>query len=320
MAAPRCAVTAAIVSWNTRELLDTCLRSLEPEVRAGVVHVVVLDNASTDGSSALVAERFPWAELVASEVNLGFGAAVNAAAARARSPWLLAANADTELTPGALGVLLAAGERDPGAGIVAPRLVLGDGSVQHSVHPFPTLGVALAFNAGLGAVVPGLGDRLALEGHWDAGRERRVDWAIGACLLIRREAFASIGGFPAEHWMYAEDLDLAWRAARAGWATRYAPQAVVRHVGAAATTQAWGEGVRQRWMQASYGWMWRTRGPLRTRAYALVSLLGAAARFGLCFVPGPGSGRRAQRSELRAWIRLHGEGLTAPPARIRQWR
>ncbi|MDQ6605098.1 MAG: glycosyltransferase, partial [Actinomycetota bacterium] len=160
-------VAIAVVSWNTREALDSCLRSIEPEVRAGTATVTVVDNASVDGTPDFVRGQFPWAELIASPSNLGFGAAVNLAAGRSSAPWIAAANADIELTPGALPALLAAGDRDPSAGILAPRLILPDGSTQHSVHPFPTLGLTLAFNLGLGGLFPALAERLALQGHWN---------------------------------------------------------------------------------------------------------------------------------------------------------
>src|SRR5207253_8850601 len=109
-------VAVVVVSWNTRALLERCLRSLETDARAGRLAVWVVDNASHDGSAQLVRERFPWATLVASPENLGFGTAVNLAAARSTSPWLAIANADVCLSAGALDALLAAAAADPGAG------------------------------------------------------------------------------------------------------------------------------------------------------------------------------------------------------------
>jgi N-acetylglucosaminyl-diphospho-decaprenol L-rhamnosyltransferase len=311
------AVTVAVVSWNTRELLCSCLESLAPEVAAGRAEVVVVDNASSDASPELVRERFPWARLIESGENLGFGAAVNLAAQRSRAPWIAAANADIALSAGALERLLAAGAVDERAGILAPQLIGADGSVEHSVHPFPTLPVTLALNLGLGTLVPVLGDRLALEGRWNPARPRRVDWAVGAFLLIRRRAFEALGGFSPAHWMYAEDLDLGWRAARAGWVTRYEPTAVIRHVGGAASAQAFGNAARERWMLATYSWMWRTCGPLRTRVYALLGIAGALARLGFSYTAPALPAARSlpcRRGELRQWARLHMAGLREPEA------
>src|SRR5919109_4551083 len=106
-------VTVAVVSWNTRDLLDRCLRSLEPEVDRGLAEVWVVDNASTDGSAEMVRQRFPWASLMASEENLGFGRAVNLVAGNTSSQWLAIANADIAVRPGAIDALLEAAAHDP---------------------------------------------------------------------------------------------------------------------------------------------------------------------------------------------------------------
>src|SRR5205823_4230061 len=123
-------------------------------------------NASSDGSPELVAERFGWARLERAGRNLGFGAAVNRVAERTATPWLAMANADVRAHPGALDALLAAGRADPGAGALAPRLRLPDGTTQHSVFPFPTLPFTVAFNLGALRLTPGLADRLGVPGRW----------------------------------------------------------------------------------------------------------------------------------------------------------
>lgn len=304
-------VAIAVVSWNTRSLLEGCLRSLESESETGRAEVWVVDNRSSDGSAELVRERFPWVNLIASEANIGFGPAVNRVAERTRTPWIAAANADVELEPRALAELLAAGRRHPRAGALAPCLVLPDGSTQHSVHPFPTIPFTLAFNLGLPAVSRGLGDRLCLEGAWDSARERDVPWAIGAFLLLRRTAWNEAGGFSEAQWMYAEDLDLGWRLSRHGWRTTYVPAAVVRHHSAAATSQAWGSDLEARWMWSTYAWMLRRRGLIRTRAVAILNLGGAAARYaGYAALTRIDPERYLpRREELRRWLRLHRIGL-----------
>jgi N-acetylglucosaminyl-diphospho-decaprenol L-rhamnosyltransferase len=306
-------VAVAVVSWNTRELLAACLGSLEAEARAGRAEVWVVDNASTDGSAALVRDRYEWARLVASRENLGFGAAVNRVAAATDCPWIAPANADVALEPGALATLLAAGEADPSAGVLAPRLVLPDGRTQHSVYAFPTLPFTLAFNAGLHRVVPGLGDRLLLEGFWDAEQPRRVPWAIAAFLLVHRQAWNAAGGFDDGQWMYAEDLDLGWRLARAGWATRYVPGARVRHESSASTRQAWGEERTARWLRSTYAWMLRRRGAPVTRAVAAVNVAGALGRAALLTPAARVAPDRYEhaRAANAGWARLHRMGLGA---------
>jgi GT2 family glycosyltransferase len=299
-------VAIAVVSWNTRELLDACLCSLQGEVEAGRAEVWVVDNGSRDGSAALVRERHPWAHLLEGE-NVGFGGAVNRVAAATATPWIAAANADIELAPGALAAMLRSGAARADAGAIAPQLVLPDGQVQHSVHPFPTLALTLIFNLGLAQAIPGLGDRLTLEGRWDATRPRTVDWALGAFLLLRREAFTAAGGFDERQWMYAEDLDLAWRLRRAGWHTWYEPHAVVRHAGAASSSQAWGAQRTEQWLWSTYAWMLRRYGLAFVRFTAIVNMLGAAARAAILSArPQQDPSRRA---EMIAWARLHRIGL-----------
>lgn len=267
-----------MVSWNTRELLERCLTSLRPAAEAGLAEVWVVDNASTDGSPDAVRRDHPWATLVASDENLGYGRAVNLVAARTRSPWVAASNADVVLRPGALERLLAAGDRDRGAGILAPRLLLPDGSTQHSVWPLPTAFAYLMANLAPHLVPRRLGDRLVLRDMWDADRARRVPWAIGAFLLVRRTAWEQIGGFDATQWMSAEDVDLGWRARRAGWATRYVPDAVVEHHESSATRQRWGDHLPIHWQRCSYAWMERRIGRRRAVAIGVVNLLGSAVR------------------------------------------
>jgi N-acetylglucosaminyl-diphospho-decaprenol L-rhamnosyltransferase len=310
------AVAVAVVSWNTRDLLAECLRSLEPEADAGRAEVWVVDNASSDGSAELVREQFGWVTLVASEENLGFGRAVNLVARRTTTPWIAPANADIALEPGALTALLDTGGHHSDAGAVAPALLLPNGRIQHSVHPFPTLPFTLLFNLGIPRLSRRLGDRLTLEGAWDETRPRVVDWAMGAFLIVRRDAFESIGGFDEAHWMYAEDLDLGWRLRRARWTTRYEPAAIVRHEGSAAAEQAFGDDQVNRWMRASYSWMARRRGVVRTWTCAALNCAGAAAR--LAF-NSPAARIRPDRfgplrDENRIWLRAHRTGLQSAHA------
>jgi GT2 family glycosyltransferase len=285
--APRIAV--AVVSYETRDLLAECLESLAGDPR---LETWVVDNGSGDESADLVRARFPAVGLVARTDNLGFGPAVNLVAERAgRWDWIAALNADTALESGAVDALVEAGRVDPGAGALAPRLVLGDGSTQHSAHTYWSPAFALGFNVGWHRVSRRWAVEHCLPSYWDSDAARHVPWAEGACLLVRREAWEQVGGFDPGQWLYAEDVDLCWRLARAGWATRYVPEARVRHAHSAAAAQRWGDARDERWMAASYGWMLRRRGPLRTRAVALINVAGALAR-----------GRRR-------WARLHAIGL-----------
>jgi N-acetylglucosaminyl-diphospho-decaprenol L-rhamnosyltransferase len=243
------------------------------------------------------------------EENLGFGRAVNEVAHRTDSEWLLAANADIALEPGALTRLLEAG-RSPRVGCVAPRLLLADGSTQHSVHPFPTVPLALAFNLGLHRLSSGIADRLCLEGYWDPDRSRPVPWAIGACLLLRRRALDEVGGFDQRQWMYAEDVDLAWRLRQAGWATHYEPSARVQHAASAATSIAFEDAQAERFMAATYAMLERRRGATRMWATGALNVVGAAARAALAAPLARRSDQDALRyAAHRRWLHAHLHGL-----------
>ena len=299
-------VTIAIVSWNTRELLARCLESLHPEVERGRAEVWVVDNASSDGSADLVRERFGWVQLIASEDNLGFGKAINLVAAQTRSPWIATANADIALHPGALETLLEAGRRDPGAGAIAPRLVLPDGETQHSVFAFPTITFSVLLAAQVHRLIRTIGDRRAFPGYWDTERARRVPWAIAAFLMVRRTAWDDVGGFDERQWMYAEDLDIGWRLHRAGWATRYEPRALVDHESAASTTQLFGAELAPHWQRSTYGHIARRRGTRYARVVALVNAVGATLLWLRLVV------RARRRPELaglrdahRRWVKVH---------------
>lgn len=307
--APRVAV--AVVSWNTRDRLDCFLASLRADHEAGRAEVWVVDNASIDGSAAMVAERHPWVRLEALAENVGYGAAVNLVAAGTSTAFVVAANSDLELESGALAALLAAADTFPGAGAFAPRLLLSDGTTQHSLHPFPTVRTGLLLSTGVARLGP-VARRLPLHGHFDPERAREVDWAHGAFLLVRREAFDAVGGFDPEQWLYAEDLDLAWRLSRAGWATRYVPEARIEHAVSAATATRWDEHERAvRTQRSAYAWMLARRGLPVTRATALAHLAGpllrsralaAAARV----VPGRFAARAAVQ---RGYATMHRTGL-----------
>lgn len=302
-------VTVAVVSWNTRELLIRCLRSLAPEVDAGRARVWVVDNGSTDGSATASREHAPWATLLEPGTNLGFGRAVNLVARKAADEWLLVANADVALEPGALEALLAAGE-DPRVGCVAPRLLLPSGETQHSVYPLPSVPLTLAFNVGVHRLSRRFGSRMCLEGYWDPELPRAVPWAIGACLLIRRDAFDAVGGFDERQWMYAEDLDIGWRLNEAGWVTRYVPSARALHESGAATARAFGEGRMVAFTAASYDVLARRRGRMRTRVTAALNFAGAGVRFAWMRALAPVWPRwRAPSDSSRRWLAAHRAGL-----------
>lgn len=313
-------VAVAVVSWNTRELLTACLRSLAPDVEAGRAQVYVVDNDSTDGSPEAVEAEFPWATLIRSGENLGFGRAVNLAARESESAWIGAANSDIRLEPGALEALIDAGEADGEAGIVAPMLILPDGSIQPSLQPFPRLLDAVLLRLRVWRLSRRVGERLCLRGYRDPEQGGHVDWAAGAFLLVRRSAFAQVGGFDEQQWLYAEDLDLAWRLSQTGWRTRYEPRARIHHEESAATTKVWGDALHAKWLGATYSWMARRQGLAAARSLATFNVAMSAVEYGLYSLLGALSpARRWHEGRLRAreGVRSHRLGLRPRDALLR---
>jgi GT2 family glycosyltransferase len=305
------AVTAAVISWNTRDLLLRCLESLRPEVEAGRLETWVVDNGSSDGSAEAARAFGSWVRVLEPGSNLGFGPAVNLVSRHSSGDWLLAANADVSLRPGALEALLAAGE-DHSVGCVAPRLLRPDGSTEHSVHPFPTIPFTLAFNLGVQRVLPRFGARMYLEGYWDPERAGEVPWAIGACLLLRRRAFDAAGGFDDRQWMFAEDLDLGWRLHDRGWATRYEPGALADHASGAATDAAFGDRRTARFMASTYAMLARRRGRPRALVTGVLNVAGAAVRVAWTSpLAAVDRRRRGQAIDARRWLRAHLAALKA---------
>ena len=308
MESPKVAV--AIVSYNTRDLLDACLTSLIEAHESGLAQVWVVDNGSTDGSPEMVADRHGWVQLVRPESNIGFGAAVNLVAAHTDTPWIAPANADVRVTDRALATLVETGESDLAAGAVAPRLILPDGSTQPSIQIFPDLGSTVLRLSRIARFVPAVGRRLHLSSFWDPDRRAEGPWATGAFLIIRRAAFEQAGGFDETIWLYGEDLELGWRLHEEGWTTVYEPAAVVFHDHSVASTAAFGDQLLDRSVGASYDWLARRRGVPQTRAIARLELADARARLVVARLLGGRSEAWRRRGEEAALdVRTHRLGL-----------
>jgi GT2 family glycosyltransferase len=220
-----------IVNWNTRALLAGCLESIEQNPPAGPFEVIVVDNASTDGSTKMIADCFPGVTLLANEKNLGFAAANNRGITHSRGDHVLLLNSDTIVRPGALETLLRFMEENPGAGAVGARLLNPDGSLQHSCSPLPTL-----MREAMHLFHLDFRQRRMMQ-RWDIEQPRQVDVLLGACLLVRREALDQIGLMDEAYFMYSEEVDYCRRLRDAGWQLYWAPQAEVVHYGGQSTRQ-----------------------------------------------------------------------------------
>ncbi|MCA1644407.1 MAG: glycosyltransferase family 2 protein [Chloroflexi bacterium] len=277
-------VSALIVSYNTRELL---LESVASAAREPGVEIIVVDNASHDGSPLAVAERFPGVRLIRSESNLGFAAAVNRAAAQAQGRGLLVLNPDARLEPGALDLLLELLDHAPRAALVSPSLRYADGAQQATAFRFPGLAqIALDLFPVRRLMDTPLNGRIVCR---DA-QPIPIDHALGACMLIDRAAWADVGPLDEGYFMYVEEIDWCRRARQRGWQIWYQPAAVAVHHG--------GQSTRQH-ADAMFAQLWRSR----LRYYQRFSsptynrLVHAVARLGLRRALRGASPRRAAQIE-----------------------
>lgn len=225
-----------IVSWNVRELLRACLAALPCEAE-----IIVVDNASSDGSAAMVAAEFPQVRLVANSQNRGFTGGNNDGLKIAGRPYVFFLNPDTVVQVGALSSMLAYLETHPDVGVVGPQLRYGDGSLQSSRRRFPTLAIALFESTPLAWHWPPKRNPWARRYHLadvPADQPQEADWLVGAALLTRREVLAQTRGFDEGYFMYSEELDWQRRVKLAGWKVVYLPEAVITHYEGKSSEQA----------------------------------------------------------------------------------
>lgn len=249
-----------IVSWNTRDLLRRCLQSIEANKGETAVEIIVVDNASHDGTPDMLRAEFPQVQLIESGANLGFSAGNNVGLAAAQGDYLLLLNPDTEIVGDALQRLIATLAENPFAGVVAPRLHYGDGSPQITRHRFPLLWTLATASTPLAPLFApllnrfyyqtnhnkGLGfDNLPAPIHsgdaMDSRHSQPTDWLTGAALLLKREVYQRVGGFDEQFFMYFEETDWQRRIKAAGWTILYDPAALIIHHEAQSSGQVGGK-------------------------------------------------------------------------------
>jgi N-acetylglucosaminyl-diphospho-decaprenol L-rhamnosyltransferase len=225
-----------VVTYSPGESLGVLLSSLSKATLAPY-EVVLADNGSTDGVPEQAAED-PGVTLLHTGGNVGYGRAANAGAEGAQAAWLLIINPDVRFCdPGALDELFAAAERWPDAGAFGPAIVTPDGQLYPSARALPSLGRGIG-HALAGWWWPSNPWTAAYRKESGAPVEGPAGWLSGSALLVRRAAFASVGGFDPRYFMYFEDVDLCDRLGRAGWTSVYVPSAVVEHTGGHATRRS----------------------------------------------------------------------------------
>ncbi|MFQ5398421.1 MAG: glycosyltransferase family 2 protein [Anaerolineae bacterium] len=231
-------LTIVIVSWNVRKLLRGCLRAIDRGSEELAVQVVVVDSDSSDGSPDMVQEEFPWVELIACSENVGFPRGNNLGIARAHGRFILLLNPDTEVKGDALSEMVAYLKAHPTVGVVGAQLLNPDGSVQSSRRRFPTLATAFFESTWLQGVAPARILTRYYAQDLPDDETADVDWLMGACLMVRREVVAQVGGLDEAYFMYSEELDWCHRIKDAGWRVVYLPSARVMHYVGKSSDQA----------------------------------------------------------------------------------
>ncbi len=218
-------LSVAIVNWNTKEDLRACLRSVKTALAGVAAQVIVVDNASSDGSAECVRTEFPWVELIENRRNAGFARANNQAFERAKGRRILLLNPDTVVNAEAIRGLMEFLEKTPSAGAAGLQLRFPDGRLQNSYDSFPTFGSELLSKHLM---------RLLFPARYPSKRTipteaLRVDIVIGACLLLKREVVETLGGFDDGYFLFVEEADLCWRIWRAGWEIFHLPNLSIVH-------------------------------------------------------------------------------------------
>lgn len=234
-------VSIILVGYRTRDELTRCLTSIAEHSGDVDVEVVLVDNASGDGTAEHIAAAFPWVRLVALPENVGFARAVNLGARLSRGRYLMLLNPDTEVLPGAVRALVDAARRHPRAGLIGGRTLTETGATEpSSCWARPTLWSTFCFASGLSTALRGRRwtDPEAMPG-WDRDDEREVGVVTGCLVLVPRAVWEHLGGFDERFFMYGEDTDLSLRAWEAGYRPRITPAAEVIHtIGASSSSSS----------------------------------------------------------------------------------
>lgn len=269
-------VTAVIITYNSAAIVDECIEALTPAFPGLPVDIVVVDSGSDDGTPGHVKRWHPTVELVEMHGNRGFGAGINAGAARAPSDQaLLVLNPDIRMSPGA-GLVLLQALRSEGIGIAVPRLVDGEGTLQHSLRRRPTLRRALG-TALLGGQrskrYSSLSDVITDDRAYEEATV--ADWATGAAVLISATCRARVGAWDESYFLYSEETDYCLRARAEGFAVELAPAASAVHLGGESTTSPVLWSLLSRNKVALYR---RTHRMVPSAIFWLVTTAGEAAR------------------------------------------
>jgi GT2 family glycosyltransferase len=270
-------LSIVIVSWNTKDLLESCLQSLYETPFSGKHEIWMVDNASNDDSVSMVKEMFPEVHVIENQHNVGFAHGNNQAIRRSSGKYVMLLNPDTEVKPGALDRLVRFLEECPEAGGAGAKLISPNGGLQYSCHPDLTLTRELWRLFHL--------DKLHTYGtynmqQWDMTVPREVDVLQGAALVLRNEALKEVGLLDEDYFMYTEEVDLCFRLRKAGWSLHWIPDAEVIHHGGQSTKLV-AEKMFLTLYESRLKFFRKHYGPPAARGYKLVLTAAAITRVGL---------------------------------------
>jgi len=232
-------LSVTICSWNTLADTRACLASLEKVRQEAAFEVILVDNNSEDGSADMVAKEFPWVRLERLPRNLGFTGGQNHAMKLAQAPNVLLLNSDTVVHPNALRTMLDCVAANPEIGILGPKLLNPDGTLQFSCRRFPNPVAAAFRNTFLGRLFPkNRFTRDYLMQDWQHDSMREVDWVSGAAMLATQPHLQKVGLLDEEYFMFCEDVDYCFRSWHVGLKVVYLPTAVVTHAIGRSTDKA----------------------------------------------------------------------------------
>jgi len=312
-------LTIIIVSWNVRTLLRRCLQSLAP--RGPSLEIIIVDNASSDGSAEMVRTEFPHVHLIVNEKNRGFTAANNQGLVLSNGRYLLLLNPDTVVVGDALATMVGYMDSHPETGALGPQLCYPDHSLQSSRRRFPTVATALVEST---IVQEWWTDNQILRRYYMADTPddaiQPVDWVVGACLLIRRQVYEQVGGMDESFFMYSEELDWCRRIKNAGWEVVYLPTATVIHHEGKSSEQVVParhihfQGSKVRYFQKHHG----TFQAEILRYFLLATYMYQFGREGLKWLVGHKRPMRAER--VNAYRQVLRSGLRTPSTRDSEQR
>lgn len=299
-------LSIVIVNWNAKELLRRCLESMYEGTRGIAFEVLVVDNASRDGSPQMVRHSFPQVRFIGNEENAGFARACNQGLRRARGRYIVLLNPDTWLPDDALGQMVAFLDEHPNIGVLGPRIVDPDGIVDpRCARRYPSLRSELFEKLRLDRRFPRsrlFGDYLMT--YWDHKDSREVDALSGACMMIRPEVVEGVGLLDEDFFIYGEDVEYCYRIKKTGWQVLFYAKSTVVHLGAQSSRLVAGRmGIEA--LQSMYLFFLKTRGPRYAAAYRVL-ILGLSIAKQFVFLVGSLVCRSGEaRSHCRRKIQLH---------------